>query len=217
MSFHSFAFAQVGQNDLRISQINVRFSAGYQQRLDEILAATQAQLNIEQGKLDEARKRRKSVSRAMQKLIVKVNKLTKQKEFIESELINIPSEILERLENELSEIEQGSRDATLNIQIGSFIASKKKQVLWPTIHNTMAGSAIVIDNETNEIIMSFIATDIDTSQYSADTASFIEGMAIGAGGLAGFMIVGLFSSHGGRTDLIEDFAKSVLSTIYLAE
>jgi len=86
--------------------------------------------------------------------------------------------------------------------------------MWPSIHNTMAGTINVIDNKTDKILASYSISDIDLSNYSANTAAFIQGAAIGAAGMVGFMFHGLLSSHGGRTDLIEDFTTRTVEAIY---
>jgi|GEM_PF-1032266 len=198
----------------KIENINVRFSAGYQYRLNEVLANKQSELDAEQAKLDEAKSRRKSVSRAMQKMIVKIRELTKERDFILSEMADVPSEVKQATEKALSKKTQGNQEVTLNIQIASFIAAKKRQEMWPSIHNIMAGTINVIDNKTDKILASYSISDIDLSNYSANTAAFIQGAAIGAAGMVGFMFHGLLSSHGGRTDLIEDFTTRTVEAIY---
>ncbi|WP_438994348.1 hypothetical protein [Pseudemcibacter sp.] len=129
----------------------MRFSAGYQYRLNEVLANKQSELDAEQAKLDEAKSRRKSVSRAMQKMIVKIRELTKERDFILSEMADVPSEVKQATEKALSKKTQGNQEVTLNIQIASFIAAKKRQEMRPSIHNTMAGTINVIDNKTDKI------------------------------------------------------------------
>jgi len=99
----------------KIENINVRFSAGYQYRLNEVLANKQSELDAEQAKLDEAKSRRKSVSRAMQKMIVKIRELTKERDFILCEMADVPSEVKQATEKALSKKTQGNQEVTLNI------------------------------------------------------------------------------------------------------
>ncbi len=212
----SLALAQ-GQSEsgdgLRIEEINVRFSVGFEEQLRRKLAAANEVLKVEQDKLDEARTRRKSVSRAMAKMMAEIKVLTARVELIEQELENTPVDVKNALAKTLEDVSQGSRPVALNVQIGSFVAKSKDGNIWDASDATMAATVVVSDYNSKEPLFSFVASDIDMSEYSAEVAGFVEGFALGAAGVFGVMAVELIR-HQGRSELIANFSDRTVAALF---
>jgi hypothetical protein len=185
-----------GIGNLRVDKINVRYSVSYENKLFDVLEENNQELLIHQEKLDQANSRRKSPSKAMQKIQLRVKDLLERKTFIEDEMKNIPIEVKKGVESSLAKVLMGERSVILNIQIGSFSAPSHLQTIWSFIADSIAANIIVIDAETEKIITTFMVSDVDSAIY--------------VGGATGAFIRAIDD----RSDMIEGFSEKLVAVLF---
>jgi hypothetical protein len=180
--------------NLKIENVTVRFSTGFHCKLKNLLARQKETLQKKKDELANINSRRVVGQGTKENARKQVTLWTKNVEFTENERKIIPTEIKEGINKALEGKTQGVRGVSLNVLLGDFNSPTSGQVLFVGGADTIAASIIVVDNETNENLASFIATDIDTN---------LEG------GILGLIVRGF----DGRGDMINKFSKKIIDSL----